>query len=121
MIRLPRPRAISVWLPLAQTNTFASTNKCLAQSNKSRAEAPATNQTKLQRGGQTMFFQYLTTLRQVFRKKSDNIRRLLTWPYADRLAAVFRQIDRTRRDDSLAQRLASISNRHWSSTRRLRA
>jgi hypothetical protein len=49
------------------------------------------------------FFQYLTTLRQLFRKQSDNIRWLVTGPYADRLAAVFRQIDQTRRDDSFAQ------------------
>ena len=49
------------------------------------------------------FFQYLTTLRQLFRKQSDNIRWLVTGPYADRLAAVFRQIDQTRRDDTFAQ------------------
>ena len=49
------------------------------------------------------FFQYLTTLRQLFRKQSDSIRWLVTGPYADRLAAVFRQIAQTRRDDSFAQ------------------
>jgi hypothetical protein len=49
------------------------------------------------------FFQYLTTLRQLFRKQSDSIRWLVTGPYADRLAAVFRQIDQTRRDDTFAQ------------------
>ena len=49
------------------------------------------------------FFLYLTTLRQLFRKQSDNIRGLVTGPYADRLAAVFRQIDQTRRDDTFAQ------------------
>jgi len=49
------------------------------------------------------FFQYLTTLRQLFRKQSDNIRWLVTGPYADRLAAVFRQINQMRRDDSFAQ------------------
>ena len=49
------------------------------------------------------FFQYLTTLRQLFRVQSDNIRGLVTGPYADRLAAVFRQINQTRRDDSFAQ------------------
>jgi hypothetical protein len=49
------------------------------------------------------FFQYLTTLGQLFRKQSDNIRWLVTGPYADRLAAVFRQINQTRRDDSFAQ------------------
>ena len=49
------------------------------------------------------FFQYLTTLRQLFRMQSDNIRGLVTGPYADRLAAVFRRIDQTRRGDSFAQ------------------
>ena len=57
------------------------------------------------------FFQYLTTLRQLFRMQSDSIRGLVTGPFssprggsdADRLAAVFRQIDQTRRDDSFAQ------------------
>jgi hypothetical protein len=49
------------------------------------------------------FFQYLTALRQLFRKQSDNIRRLVTGPYADQPPPVFRQIDPTRRDDSFAQ------------------
>jgi hypothetical protein len=49
------------------------------------------------------FLQYLTALRQLFRKQTDNIRWLVAGPYADRPAAVFRQIDQTRRDDSSVQ------------------